>query len=171
MGYYKRCKECRLEAKEEAKERRRIAKLEKEQIKDEKDREEASERRKQIHARELARNERKRQAAEKQKADQLKRRNDGYTKLCEYFLAHPCIDCGETDVLCLKFIYKNPNAKGRNPRARVSSTKWENVIKDIEQCNVVCANCHSRRMHQRKNTATHQIFLQVQTSQVPNENN
>ncbi len=63
--------------------------------------------------------------------------------LIEYFKHHPCVDCGEDDVLVLEFDHQ------RNKRFdlayAVRYRRWDEVLKEIEKCEVRCANCHRRR--------------------------
>jgi hypothetical protein len=63
--------------------------------------------------------------------------------LIEFFRTHPCVDCGETDPLVLEFDHLGDkrftishNFSGRN---------WQSILKEMEKCDVVCANCHRRR--------------------------
>lgn len=79
-----------------------------------------------------------------------RRKAAGRTFILEYLRAHPCVDCGEEDIVVLEFDHL------RDKRANVSSLMntseiWR--IKDeITKCEVVCANCHRRRTARRANT-------------------
>lgn len=62
----------------------------------------------------------------------------------EYLMAHPCVDCGETDPVVLEF------AHNRDKEASIIAlmrrhASWEVIAKEIEKCDVRCANCHRRR--------------------------
>lgn len=62
----------------------------------------------------------------------------------EYLLAHPCVDCGESDPLVLEFDHRE------DKRAQIvdlmrNHAQWSDVLKEIEKCDVRCANCHRRR--------------------------
>lgn len=64
-----------------------------------------------------------------------------------YLSAHPCIDCGEKDPIVLEFDHIRDksftiSSVGRNK-------KLLEVIKEIEKCEVRCANCHRRRTSQQ----------------------
>lgn len=66
--------------------------------------------------------------------------------LCGYLRAHPCVDCGETDILVLEFDHL------RDKEANVANlmrSGWKRVQREIEKCEVVCANCHRRRTAKR----------------------
>lgn len=61
-----------------------------------------------------------------------------------YLLTHPCIDCGEADPVVLEF----DHVKGTKVKAvsqMVANKAPDNlIIKEIEKCEVRCANCHRR---------------------------
>ena len=70
--------------------------------------------------------------------------------LIEYFVAHPCADCGETDPVVLEFDHL------RDKRVEISAAlhgrNWQTILDEIEKCEVVCANCHRRRTARRRGT-------------------
>jgi len=64
--------------------------------------------------------------------------------LCEYLCTHPCVDCGEKDIIALDFDHL------RDKRDNISSIlgdghSWNTIVAEIAKCEVVCANCHRRR--------------------------
>jgi hypothetical protein len=86
------------------------------------------------------------QAAESKRRLRLER-----TKyLIEYFRAHPCLDCGETDPVVLEFDHLRDKEFGIG--AGLVQKGWETILAEIEKCEVVCANCHRRRTAQRQGT-------------------
>lgn len=76
-----------------------------------------------------------------------KRRAEIYRKLYEYLQEHPCIDCGETNILTLEF--DHIKQKTYNVSDMPGITSWEKILKEIEKCEVVCANCHRIRTANR----------------------
>jgi hypothetical protein len=66
----------------------------------------------------------------------------------EYLLEHPCVDCGESDILVLKFDHLRDKKKDVT-RLVHDSVSWATVMKEIDKCEVVCANCHIRRTSAR----------------------
>ncbi len=61
-----------------------------------------------------------------------------------YLKEHPCVDCGEGDIIVLDFDHRS------DKRLTISqmfsySYSVEQIQKEIEKCEVRCANCHRRR--------------------------
>jgi hypothetical protein len=67
-----------------------------------------------------------------------------------YLLSHPCVDCGVKDIVVLEF----DHVKGvkENAVAVASNRSWslDKLKKEIEKCEVRCANCHRRVTHKRR---------------------
>ena len=71
-----------------------------------------------------------------------RRRNVEFVR--RYLLEHPCVECGEDDSVLLDFDHI-----GRK-RASVATLAWREhslaaIEREIEECEVRCANCHRRR--------------------------
>lgn len=64
-------------------------------------------------------------------------------KIIDYLSTHPCVSCGETDIVVLQFDHLRDKAKGISEL--ISSYSWETISKEIEKCQVLCANCHARK--------------------------
>jgi hypothetical protein len=62
-----------------------------------------------------------------------------------YLLAHPCVDCGETNPVMLDFDHRDPALKKGNIGSLAAAKPWHIVRREIEKCDVRCANCHARR--------------------------
>lgn len=69
--------------------------------------------------------------------------------IANYLLTHPCVDCGESDIVVLEFDhrYNKSSAVSRMFRARRSI---EDIMEEISKCDVRCANCHRKR-HSKEN--------------------
>ena len=65
--------------------------------------------------------------------------------ILEYFKAHPCLDCGETDPVVLEFDHRDPSIKEFNISVMKKSTTTERLFLEIEKCDVRCCNCHRRK--------------------------
>lgn len=60
-----------------------------------------------------------------------------------------CISCGEDDDACLDLHHTNHKEKETHVSDAVYKWSWNRVLKEIEKCVVVCANCH-RKIHAGK---------------------
>jgi hypothetical protein len=63
--------------------------------------------------------------------------------LVDYFAAHPCVDCGESDPRVLEFDHQRD--KTFNIGSGMRDRPWQDVLDEIAKCEVRCANCHRRR--------------------------
>jgi len=63
--------------------------------------------------------------------------------LLDYFILHPCVDCGETDPVVLEFDHSAD--KDFSISHGFLDKSWEQIVAEIAKCEVVCVNCHRRR--------------------------
>ena len=67
--------------------------------------------------------------------------------IIQYLQSHPCVDCGENDILVLELDHKEP--RSNNPKSKLVPNllrhSRERLIEEIEKCEVRCCNCHRRR--------------------------
>jgi hypothetical protein len=84
------------------------------------------------------------QAAESKRRLRLQRT----TWLLNYFEAHPCRDCGESDPVVLDFDHHGN--KAFEIGEALTYRRWETILAEIAKCDVVCANCHRRRTARRR---------------------
>ena len=69
-------------------------------------------------------------------------------KLLEYLSVLACIGCGESDPFVLDFDHKDPKDKSRGVARMLSGHySWDSLVKEIEKCEIRCANCHRRRSY------------------------
>jgi hypothetical protein len=64
-------------------------------------------------------------------------------KIRAYLREHPCIDCGETDLVVLQF--DHVRGQKRKEVSLIHTWSWGTIAKEIAKCEVRCANCHIRR--------------------------
>ena len=64
----------------------------------------------------------------------------------DYLKSHPCIQCGEKDILVLEFDHRSQIDKTLNiAQAIYSGWTTAKVQNEISKCDVLCANCHKRK--------------------------
>jgi len=69
-----------------------------------------------------------------------------YEKLYAYLAEHPCIDCGETDIVVLELDHRERGTKVMAVTSLVRGAYgWDAIEAEIKKCDVRCANCHRRR--------------------------
>lgn len=71
-------------------------------------------------------------------------REENTQRLIAYLLEHPCVDCGETDIVVLQFDHQGDKEANVCDLVR-DQVSWDRVKKEIAKCEVVCANDHQRR--------------------------
>ena len=64
-----------------------------------------------------------------------------------FFRKNPCVDCGETDPLVLEFDHLADKKFAIS--VGLGTRPWEDLLREIDKCDVVCANCHRRRTIRR----------------------
>lgn len=77
------------------------------------------------------------------------RRAQNRREIYAYLQAHPCVDCGERDVLVLEFDHRDPGLKWKAVALLAIGKRWARVRTEIEKCDVRCVNCHRRKTAQQ----------------------
>ncbi len=73
-----------------------------------------------------------------------RRRAESQRRAIEYLVAHPCVDCGERDIICLQFDHLTD--KTFDVSVMISTgASWHRILAEIAKCEVRCANCHARK--------------------------
>jgi hypothetical protein len=70
--------------------------------------------------------------------------------LLEFFVTHPCVDCGETDPVVLEFDHLGD--KLFEISQSLPYRNWQSILDEMKKCEVVCSNCHRRRTARRRGT-------------------
>jgi hypothetical protein len=65
--------------------------------------------------------------------------------MIRYLNHHPCVTCGNDDILVLDFDHA-PGTKAADVSILVSrGASWERIEREMAKCVVRCANCHRRK--------------------------
>ena len=73
--------------------------------------------------------------------------------LGDYLRSHPCVDCGETDILVLEFDHIDRKNKLESVATMVRlDVAMEKLKHEISKCEVRCANCHRRKTEIENNS-------------------
>ena len=72
-------------------------------------------------------------------------RHDNRRRLWAYLRTHPCVDCGERDPVVLEFDHREASEKSFAIGDAIFWKPWDEVARELELCDVRCANCHRRR--------------------------
>lgn len=77
-------------------------------------------------------------------------RNRGYIArnarhLWDYLLAHPCVDCGESDPVVLEFDHVRGEKVAALSNMAQRQFSLAKLDAEIAKCEVRCANCHKRK--------------------------
>jgi hypothetical protein len=71
-------------------------------------------------------------------------------KVFEYLSSHSCVDCNESDPVVLEFDHRDRAKKKFSIANAVrNANSWDTILKEIEKCDVRCANCHRRMTAKR----------------------
>lgn len=62
----------------------------------------------------------------------------------DYLKEHPCVDCPEKDPIVLEFDHVGEKFKAISEMLS-NNYSIKRIAKEIEQCEVRCANCHRRK--------------------------
>jgi hypothetical protein len=68
-----------------------------------------------------------------------------------------CVICGENDPVCLDFHHSDPSTKEMSMSKGFRTYGIDRVIKEIDKCVLLCANCH-RKLH-RGHTSLHDLAI------------
>lgn len=76
----------------------------------------------------------------------------------EYLENHPCVDCGVSDIRVLDFDHKDKKFMGVSQMVR-NCYAMGAVKKEIDKCEVRCANCHRIKTFSEGNFWKHKMGL------------
>lgn len=81
--------------------------------------------------------------------DNQRRRLHLHEQVMGYLRDHPCVDCGETDLMVLTFDHVRDQKSFDIGTAVGRLFNWNVIRAEIEKCDVRCANCHMRATSSR----------------------
>jgi acetylornithine/succinyldiaminopimelate/putrescine aminotransferase len=87
----------------------------------------------------------KEQYIKRSKARQKRIGTENKKHLIEYFKNHPCIECGESNPVVLEFDHRDRKQKWKEVSTMLRDYTWEQILKEIDKCDVLCANHHKIR--------------------------
>jgi hypothetical protein len=68
----------------------------------------------------------------------------------EYLLEHPCVDCSESDPVVLDFDHVRGTKEAEVSSLVAMGASWGRILREIEKCEVRCANDHRRVTRERR---------------------
>ena len=72
------------------------------------------------------------------------RRDLNRQRVIEYLRGHPCMDCGEADIIVLQFDHRSDKSFDVSSMIAAGAS-WSRISAEIAKCDVRCANCHHRK--------------------------
>lgn len=72
-------------------------------------------------------------------------REENRERLVQYLRTHPCVDCGERDLVVLQFDHVRGAKTAAVSNLVRRPAPWTMIAAEIGKCDVRCANCHVRR--------------------------
>ena len=65
-------------------------------------------------------------------------------KVAGYLMEHPCVDCGESDIIVLDFDHLRD--KKHNISYMINEARpWVSIQEEMNKCVIRCSNCHRRK--------------------------
>jgi hypothetical protein len=71
-----------------------------------------------------------------------KQRKENRQKLFDFLKLKKCVDCGNDDVRVLEFDHKSRLDKFSTVCNMINRYNWKTILKEIDKCEIRCANCH-----------------------------
>jgi proline-rich tail region repeat protein len=86
---------------------------------------------------------------EQSSAARKRRQDRARAFLLDDLRAHPCVDCGEDEILVLEFDHHRGEKVAALAHLLHSGAKLARFEDEVQRCEVVCVNCHRRRTARR----------------------
>lgn len=80
------------------------------------------------------------------------KRKQNRQQLHDYLKDKSCIICNENRIPCLQFDHRDPEIKNFNIADGIGQGYgWSTILKEIDQCDILCANCHAIKTASQNN--------------------
>ena len=73
-----------------------------------------------------------------------------YKEVCEYKESNPCLDCNKFYPSYVMDFDHVRGIKNKNVSSMLKKGSRKQIWEEIEKCDLVCANCHRIRTHNRR---------------------
>lgn len=80
----------------------------------------------------------------------IERKRDSRAYVQDYLSTHPCVDCGETDIVVLDFDHVRGSKVLEVTTMANTGYSLDNIKAEIDKCEIRCANCHRRRHYRER---------------------
>ena len=87
--------------------------------------------------------------------------------MADHLRAHPCVDCGESDILLLDFDHRDRSQKRASVSRLVGTGSLKLVMDEIAKCDVRCGNCHRKRTAADGNWRKSAAFEESKRAAIP----
>ncbi len=82
--------------------------------------------------------------------DKIRRKKEARLYLNSYLSTHSCIDCKESNIIVLEFDHVRGEKRANVTDLMRLGCSLVNLQKEIDKCDVRCANCHRKITHKRR---------------------
>lgn len=72
-------------------------------------------------------------------------RRQNFFKILNFLRLHECVDCAERDPVVLEFDHVKGTKRNDVTTMVWGGCSWKTILKEIEKCEIRCANCHRRK--------------------------
>lgn len=105
-------------------------------------------------------------ARQRQKNNECSKKRAELTRefLCGYLKEHPCVGCGEENILFLDFHHIDPTLKEYNI-CRMGTRSRELLLAELAKCQVLCVKCHRIETHKQLDSYKWKVYQQELGSQ------
>lgn len=94
-------------------------------------------------------------------ARKTKRREEIKRYIFDYLIAHPCVDCPESDPRCLEFDHVRGKKEFQIADATRNLPSIERLQEEIDKCEIRCANCHQKKTAKDFNHYTYLLLQEL----------